>query len=584
MENYKQERSKIDERYNKLIESLQTSRQEIKKYYSEESKFSSIQNAFIEQLDSAVQVAKDKFEEVRTKIVWDRLVIAFFGETGAGKSTIIETFRILFGDGGRGLDGEIVGDGRSDYTQVYAKYDMSINGHPFTLIDVPGIEGKESDYQNEIKEALMQAHCVFYVQGHNKEPDVKTAEKIKMYLNDWVKVYSVYNVRGSVENYDEDDERENLYTQSVNKQIGYTTSRFSSILGACYQGNITLQALIAMCSNARFTPQRPDLIKQQKRLLSLFGSSESALKFSRFEEITQTVQYMSTNFREYILEANNQKFQACVHTISKRLNSCSESNSVGIKTLCKQLNDFKSRVSSDISNCKDSISKSVSNTIDVELNNVSRMLCASIENEESDLDKKAKYLGEDCARVLTQSIPGLVRQHLNDLKRNIDKRKKDLHKNINLNIQISGTHANFSMDSRNLFECLDLDFSDWFNFGSFVVSGASIGSCFTFIAPGVATAVGALIGAILGGINYIFSSKKGKKAKAKTKVIQEIEKLQKDSKYQINKELHPIFKELENCKGKMQKQISNDVRHLHDMEVCFDDLNMQLKTIIIKNL
>ena len=27
---------------------------------------------------------------------WDKLMIAFFGETNAGKSTIIETFRILF--------------------------------------------------------------------------------------------------------------------------------------------------------------------------------------------------------------------------------------------------------------------------------------------------------------------------------------------------------------------------------------------------------------------------------------------------------------------------------------------------------
>ena len=31
---------------------------------------------------------------------------------------------------------------------------MKISGVPFTLIDVPGIEGNEALYENEIKEAL----------------------------------------------------------------------------------------------------------------------------------------------------------------------------------------------------------------------------------------------------------------------------------------------------------------------------------------------------------------------------------------------------------------------------------------------
>ena len=77
---------------------------------------------------------------------WDKLVISFFGETNAGKSTIIETFRILF-DSNRPLasDGNIVGNGESDYTKEYHEYDLKINGLPFILIDVPGIEGNAMD-------------------------------------------------------------------------------------------------------------------------------------------------------------------------------------------------------------------------------------------------------------------------------------------------------------------------------------------------------------------------------------------------------------------------------------------------------
>lgn len=54
---------------------------------------------------------------------------------------------------------------------------MSIGGHQFTLIDVPGIEGNEEEFKDVIQVALHKAHCVFYVQGHNKKPDEATAKK-----------------------------------------------------------------------------------------------------------------------------------------------------------------------------------------------------------------------------------------------------------------------------------------------------------------------------------------------------------------------------------------------------------------------
>ena len=237
-------KEEIDRQYNSLIDKLKIAKNEIEGFESSETKFKQIQNLFKDQFDDMIYNTEYKLHEVQSNIIWDRLVIAFFGETNAGKSTIIETLRILFSNKEKGMDGKIVGDGRSDFTKVYAKYNLAIDGYPITLIDVPGIEGCEEDYKNEIKDALLKAHCVFYIQGHNKEPDTKTATKIKEYLNDWVKVYSIYNSRGGAENYDEEDERENLYTEKVNQQTKLNTQSFERILGNCYQGNITIQALI----------------------------------------------------------------------------------------------------------------------------------------------------------------------------------------------------------------------------------------------------------------------------------------------------------------------------------------------------
>ena len=47
-------------------------------------------------------------------------------------------------------DGLIVGDGQADFTKTYDEYHLNIFGKPFTLIDVPGIEGKEEEIVKSI--------------------------------------------------------------------------------------------------------------------------------------------------------------------------------------------------------------------------------------------------------------------------------------------------------------------------------------------------------------------------------------------------------------------------------------------------
>ncbi len=193
--------------YGKLQNLLADTIKDIEYLKGVNSQFNEIQERVAQTLRAKVDEAKEELASSLEHTTWDNLVIAFFGETNAGKSTLIETFRILFDENRTKEDGLIVGDGRHDFTKTYDEYKLSIDGVPFTLIDVPGIEGNEDDFKDVIKTALHKAHCIFYIQGHNKKPDTATAQKIKKYLGDWVKVYSVYNVRGCVSNYDEEDER-----------------------------------------------------------------------------------------------------------------------------------------------------------------------------------------------------------------------------------------------------------------------------------------------------------------------------------------------------------------------------------------
>ena len=297
----------VESQVMKYIKFLNDKKIDISKLKAKNTAFSSIQNEFIKTIEDCISASENRINEVRNGAVWDNLVIAFFGETNAGKSTIIETFRILFNENSNsseiGNDGLIVGNGESDYTQIYSEYHMRINGVPFTLIDVPGIEGNESKYEKEIKEALNKAHYVFYVQGQNKRPDSGTASKIKQYLREWVRVYSIYNIKGIASKFKEPCQREILLSDSEKKIENQIEETFHEVLGDTYMGNISIQAFLAMCSKASFSSTRPDLLRGQSKLMSYFEDRDSLFSFSLFQSLINVVLQKAQNFRNEILNA-----------------------------------------------------------------------------------------------------------------------------------------------------------------------------------------------------------------------------------------------------------------------------------------
>ncbi len=128
---------------------------------------------------------------------WENFTIAFYGETGAGKSTLIECLRMFFKEQSKVdqqerfkrlysnyqnnyqnderkkqailnelhslQDGAIIGDGRSDFTLKTRSYSFQYNHQNFTLLDVPGIEGDEKKVIDQISNATQKAHAIFYV-------------------------------------------------------------------------------------------------------------------------------------------------------------------------------------------------------------------------------------------------------------------------------------------------------------------------------------------------------------------------------------------------------------------------------------
>ncbi|MBR3619325.1 MAG: 50S ribosome-binding GTPase [Bacteroidaceae bacterium] len=526
------------------------------------SGFEKIQKAFTSSIIDCIKKAKDRVLEVKNGAVWDNLVIAFFGETNAGKSTIIETFRILFGEEERtsnlkrnpeGVDGLIVGTGVSDCTQVYKEYKMKIFGVPFTLIDVPGIEGNESLYENEIKNALNKAHFVFYVQGQNKKPDAGTAGKIKKYLREWVKVYSIYNVRGVASNYDEEEERVSLLTDGEKKIERQIQDTFKDVLGSTYMGNISLQAYLALCSKAKFAPSRTDLQRGQGKILKYFGGAESVFAFSQFESLINLVFQKAQNFTKEIVEANKEKHKALLHSMFNEIQNVSEEQGKSICKLENLIKTFQKNVTQDFSASKNYISNISSRKYDLIFSKISDMAMYAISHYVGDKKAYCKRRAEEIISEVANSLQDEIKKEIKSLNSNIKKRKKDLDQNISY-ASIKGHQATLSFDTDFYGALNKLDFS-FGDFGNMILAGIS--------AVGVYFALANIwnpLGWIAAGATFfmwLFGGR-DKEAEAKEEMRKNLNKAKAEERQSFNSQIEKIIQALDDSCKDITKAVDKD--------------------------
>lgn len=623
------QKDNLEKLYKELIDCINSSKSEILNLQTNESRFVDLKNGFIKVFSDCADKAQYQMIHIKCNVVWDHLIIAFFGETNAGKSTLIESFRIVNNEPTRkialdkydnpnlfkkllrrfyrlfnkddyqyGVDGEIVGTGDSDFTKQYTEYELSLNGKKFTLIDVPGIEGKESDYTEIIKGALLKAHCVFYVQGKNKQPDEATADKIKDYLNEWVSVYSIYNVRSNAEKYIDAEDRVDLRTNDVRQVESLIQDTFYRKLGRNFKGTLCTQGLLSLCSLARFAkPHRKKyrfnkekdtlnlhifekqkgLIKKQKKLLDLFGSKEKVYEFSRFDDLEKVVDNMSDHYLDEIIEANKLKFIKISNDICKEIQQVFKTQQEKISNLRNALNRFCTQIEPKVNNTKAYINSDINLAVEVTFKNLKDYIYNCI-----DIDKKIenKTLEEKTKSMLKTEIEKMIKNRIENLNNDIIDLKKDIDNNDELNI--SKLKVDISIQQINLDDAmkeLKINWKDILSFGASVVGGALGGSVFS--------PVGTVVGGIIGGISYfvpkIFGD--GGKGKAKAKTDEALNKAKEAVLSNTQTLTIGINEKIEDSINKINKKLSNEIQNLDSMSRIIEKLNkdIQIKNNNIKN-
>ncbi len=343
----------------------------------------------LEEFKNLESESLKELESLKNNEEWEKFTIAFYGETGAGKSTLIECLRLFFKEpskmdqqerfrrlyteknhrgSGHALlelekfqDGAIIGDGRSDFTKKTKSYTLKHNNQSFVLLDVPGIEGNEKKVKQQISNATKKAHAIFYVTkkptppqkgGEGKEG---TIEKIQKQLDSQTEVYTIYNK--AVTN--PRALKDGLIDESERESLKILNEKMKNILGGHYKGHQIVSAQMAFYGLASALLPESDFYKNKQKFLDFFKTEELLLYKCRFQQIGGFItETLLENSRTKIIESNCNKAlkvieklqKAIVTTIDRQINPTIREIKNHYQEVCDNLDRSRDKFVSNLTN------------------------------------------------------------------------------------------------------------------------------------------------------------------------------------------------------------------------------------------
>ncbi len=285
-----------------------------------------------------------ELESLKNNEEWENFTIAFYGETGAGKSTLIECLRLFFKEQSKVVqqkrfkrlysnyqnnyqndernkqailnelhslqDGAIIGDGRSDFTLKTRSYSFQYNHQNFILLDVPGIEGNEKKVIQQISNATQKTHAIFYVTKTPNPPQKGeegkrgTIEKIQRQLGSQTEVWAIFNKPINSPRAFKD----RLINESEKESLKILNKEMKNILGKHYMGYKAVSTQVAFYGLSQALIPESDFYKNKQKFLEVFKEEEWLLYKSRFQQLGEFItEALLENSRNKIIESNCNK-------------------------------------------------------------------------------------------------------------------------------------------------------------------------------------------------------------------------------------------------------------------------------------
>lgn len=350
-------------------------------------------------------------------------------------------------------DGGIIGDGRADFTRRTQRYDLNLNGQPFALLDLPGIEGKEGLVLNEIESAVQTAHAVFYVTNQPTPPQTGdkqrqgTLEKIKKHLGAQTEVWAIFNKR--ITNPKQSLTGRPLVSDDEGTSLDVLNEKMREQLGKHFRGVFPLTARPAfLASTDHFIPDSKNARDRDKSLknfnldelleksgflsfLQLLGDDllhDGSAKITQANfnkakealdqtnktliEVQQTFATLAQKFSQEGISAKSQ-LQSSFEALKSRLESCGETLIADFES--KVRNNMYARIEDDISN--DSFKEAFRNQLETQQEHLGTKLPTIVSDEVGKFQQAANDIlsrFEEHARDLASSYEKLGSTRFNE--------------------------------------------------------------------------------------------------------------------------------------------------------------------------
>ncbi|MGL2558334.1 GTPase [Helicobacter pylori] len=301
-----------------------------------------------------------ELESLKNNEEWENFTIAFYGETGAGKSTLIECLRLFFKEQSKVVqqerfkrlysnyqnnyqnnerkkqailneltslqDGAIIGDGRSDFTLKTRSYSFQYHHQNFTLLDVPGIEGSEQKVIDQISNATQKAHAIFYVTKTPNPPQKGeegkrgTIEKIQRQLDSQTEVWAIYNKPITSPRALKDG----LINENEQESLKILNEKMKGILGKHYKGHKVVSTQAAFYGLAQALIPGTDFYEKKQKFLKDFKAGK-LLYQSHFKPLAEFIaEELLKNSRAKIIQSNCNKALKVVEQLQKAIKTTIE--------------------------------------------------------------------------------------------------------------------------------------------------------------------------------------------------------------------------------------------------------------------
>ena len=464
-------------------------------------------------------------------------------------------------------DGQIIGDGRSDFTRDNTSFDFNYNNHEFALIDVPGIEGDESVVRTAIEEAVKKAHAIFYVtrtarppQTHEGEKRDKkgTLEKMKEHLGAQTEVWTIYN--HAVNN--PRSLKQPLIGQGEKDGLRALDEKLKQELAEKYCQSLIVSARPAYLGLTECVIPGSKEANEQRKFLERFGTRDKILELSGLSNFVEKLSSeIIVDYRNKIKRSNLNKACQTLDSSICDLKALSQkfkedrkkvrdevlNSQTRIKVLMEQFTGILDSLRGKILQAfQNEIRASLYNEIDKDISNdaFKRNLKNEMELQAQKLENKLRNSIELETNKFGEELLNIVKRtslHLNNI---VNERSNSFNlKNFNLDIKIDN----------------GLNLIGLVSSGVAVVTGIvllatnPVGWTVTFVG-GVLAVVSALIGVTKSVIGFFSSdyrkSQQRKETdnairKAANQIGNEMEKILNSIKNAMNEEVEKVLMELQ---------------------------------------